>query len=217
MTKYKYILFDWDGCLIKTLDLWLKVNKEIAIKYGADLTFLSDRKFVEISFGKWEKGFSDLGIKDAKHACKEAVTKFLEDVDLLKMYPSATQLLDELVKKNFKLALHTSSYRAWIEKPFRKFAMTRYFKVVVAKDDVIKGKPDPEVIIKALKLLGGNKKEALIVGDSDHDILAGNNAGVDTCLFYPKSNHKFYANNFLSKTKPDYTITELKELLKVVQ
>lgn len=215
--SYKWILFDWDGCLAMTLDLWLRVYRQVASEFDVDTSNLPDKKFVEISFGKWAQGFEELGVKDYDKAYERAIELFKAGTKELELYPGAVALLEELADKGKKMALLTSSYLDWIQEPISRFKLEKYFDVILAKDDVVKGKPDPEIIDKAINLLGATKKQSLIVGDSDKDLEAGNNAGVDACLYYPKSNQKFYTKDFLLKDKPKYVIRNLSELVGIVK
>ena len=55
-----------------------------------------------------------------------------------------------------------------------------YFTVVVALEDSTRHKPDPEPVERALALLNATARNAVYVGDSPHDLLAGRRAGVET-------------------------------------
>lgn len=48
-----------------------------------------------------------------------------------------------------------------------------FFETVVTLDDVTNAKPDPEPVLLALKQLGSEPAEAIMVGDNYHDVLAG--------------------------------------------
>ena len=54
------------------------------------------------------------------------------------------------------------------------------FDLWVCPEDVSNPKPHPEPVWAALKGLGVERDEAIFVGDSPHDIEAGNAAGVAT-------------------------------------
>ena len=54
------------------------------------------------------------------------------------------------------------------------------FEVLIGCDTVERHKPDPAPVLAALGQLGVNAKDAVFVGDSVHDMAAGNAAGVTT-------------------------------------
>ncbi|RCX22487.1 phosphoglycolate phosphatase [Fontibacillus phaseoli] len=53
-----------------------------------------------------------------------------------------------------------------------------YFRSVVGRDRVVKGKPDPEMAILAMHELGVPPEECLVFGDSNADMAMGKQAGV---------------------------------------
>ena len=57
-----------------------------------------------------------------------------------------------------------------------------YFDLVMTADDVIHGKPDPEILTKTIELLGGQVDRALYVGDSTHDLEAAVRLGMPFLL-----------------------------------
>ena len=71
MKHYNYILFDWDGCLAKTLDIWLEAYKQIFSEYGI---YPEDNFITQQIFGDWN-GPSKVGIKDVESYTKKLLTK----------------------------------------------------------------------------------------------------------------------------------------------
>lgn len=211
--RKKYILLDWDGCLAKTLDIWLKVFKEVVNKRGIQVE--DDLEFVEKSFGKWEKGFEAVGVADSVKAYKEALQKVEEEIVKVELYPNAVRLLKGLKLKGKKIALLTSSFRHLVYPAIKKNRLQSYFDLIITKDETIRPKPDPWIVNTALEKLGGDKKHSVVVGDSDHDILLGKNAKVTTVLYYPEHNKKFYRKELLIKHTPDFIITDLLELIEI--
>ena len=58
--------------------------------------------------------------------------------------------------------------------------MARYFEAVVGLESTVRHKPDPEPVRHALARLDAVADGAAFVGDSPHDVVAGNAAGVAT-------------------------------------
>ncbi len=211
---YKYILFDWDGTLAKTLHVWLSAYKKV---FNEEEFNPSDEEIVSKAFSQREKGMENIGSKNADKAWMKVVDEVNNNEVNVELYPNAIKVLDELTKKGYKLALLTQSDRNTVMPAIEKRNLDKYFEVILTKDDVVNKKPDPEIFLKALEKMSGNREDALIIGDSYHDIRGGKNAATDTVAFYPKENEKFFSKSDLEKENPTYLISNLKELIKIVK
>ncbi|HKU18896.1 MAG TPA: HAD-IA family hydrolase [Candidatus Saccharimonadales bacterium] len=209
---YDYILLDWDGNLAKTLDVWLEVKRTLLVKRGI---VLSDEQ-IATSFGAPHEKFTEWGVTDIDLAIQEmdALAKQkLPDVDL---YPAALEVLDALDKAGKKLALITSSLHENVEHTLKRYNMLHYFDAIIANEDTERHKPHPEPLEKALELLGGSKNRAVMIGDSDKDLGAAQNAAIDSILFYPPEHKKFYRLAELQKLKPTYVVEDFRKVLDIV-
>ncbi len=169
----KAILFDLDGVLINSFDSWLVAFNETLEKFGKKRISKGEYKKkylgheLRSTFGKF--GLGD----DAVEYCK---TQFMNNIKEIRIFPEAKKILESLSKK-FKLGLVTNSWAGFVHKTLEYFDLKNYFDVIVTGDDVEKGKPDPEIIIKACKLLGLDQSDVIVVGDERNDVLAGKSAG----------------------------------------
>ena len=213
MKTYLYILLDWDGNLAKTLDIWLHACRVPLEKRGVNL---SDEE-IAASFGQYKKFIGDWGLGDEADdiitETDEIARKKLPHVEL---YPGALYVLETLKEKGKKLALITTSPHLNITHLLEKYDMIRLFDAIVAADDTTKHKPHPEPLEKGLELMGGSKESAIMVGDSDKDLGAAQNIGIDSVLFYPDEHTKFYDKESLKKHNPTYIIDDFKKLLDIV-
>jgi pyrophosphatase PpaX len=212
MKTYKYILLDWDGNLAKTLDIWLEAYREVLVSRGFDIP---DKK-ISASFGDFLSQMQKWGVQDPEQAFKETdviARRRLPDVEL---YPDALEVLIKLDDSNKKLALITTSPHANIGHLLQKYDIARLFTSVVAGDDVAHHKPHPEPLEKALKELGGNKQSAVMIGDSDKDIEAASNFGIDSILFYPPEHNKFYDFEALKLLGPTHIVDDFRKILDLV-
>ncbi|WP_342440489.1 HAD-IA family hydrolase [Paenibacillus sp. FSL L8-0436] len=89
-------------------------------------------------------------------------------------------LLHLLKGQGVKLAVITGKSRRAFEISTGALNMTDFFDITITGDDVDRPKPDPEGIHKALNILGLDPADAVFVGDSNADILAGKAAGLRT-------------------------------------
>lgn len=210
--KYKYILFDWDGTLGKTLDVWFECIKKHLNKRDI---YPTDDQIVK-GFGDWEFGIK-MGVTDNDTFIKELleeVNKKLLDVEL---YNNVFSILETLKLNGVKTALVTSSVRPSVTPALEKYNLSKFFNTILTGEDVINHKPDPEMLYKAMKNLGAVKEETIIVGDGPKDIGAGKNAGIKTVCFYPEDNKKFYNEADIKSFDADFVINDLLEILDIVQ
>ncbi len=212
MKSYNYVLLDWDGNLAKTLDIWLAAT-HLPLKNRGII--VPDFQITNQCFGRPYEGYAELGITDVDVAINEMdayAKKLMPEVEL---YPDALFVLEELRSKGKKIALITTSLRENVEHVLHKYNIQDFFDVVIANEDTIKHKPHPEPLEKALALLGGSKQDAVMIGDSDKDINAATNAGVDSILFYPDEHKKFYELADLQQLSPTYTVDDFRQVIDI--
>ncbi len=212
MKDYKYILLDWDGNLAKTLDIWLDAFRTVL---NQENHYPSDEDIAG-SFGKVLAYFEHLGIKNPTEVYDRADQIGRKSLPNVELYPGALEVLSYFKKIHKKTALITSSPHANIHDVLKHYDMLELFDVIIAADDVANHKPHPEPLLKALDVLGGTADKALMIGDSDKDLGAAQNAGVDSVLFYPDEHKKFYNIEGLKKLAPTYIVDDFKKIMTIV-
>lgn len=80
--------------------------------------------------------------------------------------------LSKLKAEGYKLAVGSNSVRKTVEIMMEKSGLMQYLDLFLSNQDVEKGKPDPEMYIKAIKGLGCKPGECLIVEDNDNGVKA---------------------------------------------
>ncbi|MBU0570099.1 HAD family hydrolase, partial [Patescibacteria group bacterium] len=158
MKKYKYILLDWDGCLAKTLDNWLSAYKKVFAKEGLHPT---TEEVVSKAFSEREQGMVNIGSKDPNVSWSMVVDEVNKNISNVKLYKGAKTVLDALKKQKKKMALHTSSDRKTVIPQLKNHHLLKYFDTILTRDDVVNRKPNPEVLQKALKEIGGTTHQAI--------------------------------------------------------
>lgn len=214
MKTYDYVLLDWDGNLAKTLDVWMHATRAPLEKRGISI---SDREIAIKCFGRPTLGYTELGVTDVDVALREMDELAAAMLPEVELYPDALIVLDELKLAGKKTALITSSPRRNVLKLLDKYEIHHFFDIVIAHEDTEEHKPHPAPLEKALSELGGTKEQAVMIGDSDKDIGAGKNAGVDSILFYPEDHERFYDLDELKRFEPTYIIDDFRAVLGIVQ
>ena len=92
-----------------------------------------------------------------------------------------------------------------------KFCLKEFFNVIVISGEINRRKPSPEIFEKALKTLGVEASKTVFVGDTPNlDVEGPKNVGMRTVLIKRRSVESI-------DPKPDWVITCLTELLKVLE
>jgi HAD superfamily hydrolase (TIGR01549 family) len=80
--------------------------------------------------------------------------------------------LSKLKENNYNLAVCSNSIRNSVHIMMEKSGLLNYLDFFISNEDVAKGKPDPEMYIKAIKKMGHHPEECLIVEDNENGIKA---------------------------------------------
>lgn len=178
----KGIIFDMDGLMIDSERVTYEGYVELCEKLGKTLTV---DMYVQC-LGKpvpqiWDvfyKGFgSDFPapeIMKANHARMAA--QFEQDGVPVK--PGLRPLLDYLKAQGYKTCVATSSTRERVDKILAKADLANAFDETICGDEVERGKPDPEIFLKACQKLHLPPEACLVLEDSEMGIQAASQAGI---------------------------------------
>lgn len=89
------------------------------------------------------------------------------------------ELLEYLKANNYKTIVATSSGRARVDEILKNADLTKYFDDTICGDEVIHGKPHPEIFLTACQKLDVKPEEALVLEDSEAGILAAYDGRID--------------------------------------
>lgn len=205
----KGIIFDLDGVLVHTDELhylaWKKLADTLQIPFtremNENLKGVSRIESLNYILSHSGKSFSDAE-KDFLANKKNQYYKFLltrltekdvaEDVE---------ETLTELRNRDYKLAVGSSSKNAKLILAQTK--LISCFDAISDGNNIKRGKPDPEVFLKAAEFLGLPPAECMVVEDAGSGILAAKSGGFTAVgIAGAKAN-----------PKADYRIDKLSDLL----
>ena len=92
----------------------------------------------------------------------------------------------------------------------------KYFETVVASDDTERHKPHPEPLHLALERMHGSAERAVMIGDTEKDIVAASNAGCDSILFYPPEHQQIHDLDELRAHNPTYVVSNFRDIIDIV-
>lgn len=211
--KYQFILFDWDGTLAETLDVWFFACITSLDIHG--ISNISEKELLS-GFGNFEHLLKSKDINNQSEILQTADKIAKEKLPGIEIYPDALIVLEELYKRNTKIAIITHAPRKNVEYVLNKYNLVNLFSSIITSDDNLQPKPHPESIEESLLRLGAEKEQAIMVGDSASDIKVAHNGEIDCVLFYPPEHSKFYKKVDLEKMNPTFIISSLQDLLGII-
>ena len=175
----RLVIFDLDGTLTDTIpDIEDNVNKTMR-KFGfPEITRDEARRFV----GNGAKVLIERSLKGVMpENFNEIVDFYNESYNFCGspktcVYDGMTELLKELKKEGYLLAVVSNKPQDGTTEVIRKFFGDGLFDYVYGQREGVKTKPDKEPVEIVLKALNVLKKDAVYVGDSEVDALTAINA-----------------------------------------
>ncbi|MFH1649228.1 MAG: HAD family phosphatase [Candidatus Woesearchaeota archaeon] len=161
----KAILFDWNGVIVDDLGAVSRANCDVIKELGGE-TVTAETWFKEIK-QDWHQFFFDHGVakKDIDKALPLMKRFYPKYEEYIKLTRNAKQALDQMKKAGLKIAILSSVDTAGIEFGLKKFGIKEYFDFVISGEDIIKPKPHPEGLQKAIALFNLKPEEILYVDD----------------------------------------------------
>lgn len=174
------VLWDMDGTLVDSEPYWIlsetKLAKEYQFEWGEEdghsLIGLSLYDSAQIIRSK--VGIADLSDQEIIDRLTSSVVEQLGE--RLPWRPGALELLTELRANGIKTALVTMSMRRMATAVADSIGFPA-FDIVVAGDDVSRGKPHPEPYLRAAELLGVDPAECVALEDSKTGVASAESAG----------------------------------------
>ncbi|WP_416147176.1 pyrophosphatase PpaX [Salipaludibacillus sp. HK11] len=177
--KINTILFDLDGTLINTIDLIVASFLYTMEKYYPGEYKREDVvSFIGPPLAETFKNLDPLRMEEMMTTYRTFNHQYHDE--LVKEYEGVKETLEELSSQGYKMAIVTTKRRETAVKGLELMGLEHFFPVVISIDEVTKYKPDPQPLNMALEKLGSSSDEAIMIGDSEHDILGGINTGTKT-------------------------------------
>lgn len=214
LEKIKGVVFDLDGVLIDTEGLQIKAWIKVLKDYGIFLPEVSEKDLLSFRGKSAEFIASQLkkryGLKVQE---KELVRK--RDKYILKIYqkreiklmPQAKEAL-KFFRFFYQIALASTGSKKEILIKLEKSSLKKYFPVIVSREDVKRGKPAPDIYLKAVKKLKLKPQNCLAIEDTQYGVESAKSAGL-FCFAIPNN---FSKNQDFSKA--DKIFKNLKEVKK---
>ncbi len=180
----KAVIFDLDGVIVDTAKYHFTAWKSVSKKLGFNFTHKQNETLKGVSRVKSLDILIDLSGKTISDKEKEAllISKNEEYLSLVaemkadEILEGIVTVLDYLDANKIKYALGSASKNA--PRILKKVGLFDRFHAIVDGNDVIKGKPNPEVFLKAAKKLKIQPENCIVIEDAVAGVTAANSANM---------------------------------------
>jgi HAD superfamily hydrolase (TIGR01509 family) len=166
------VVFDLDGVLLQTEELWDEVRAGLARERGGRYGPEAQRAMMGMSSLEWSRYMRDeVGVPDSpKQISAEVVRRLAARYRTeLPLIPGAVEAVRRIAER-WPLGLASSSNRLLIELALELAGIQHLFKAVVSSEEVPRGKPAPDVYLEAARRLGVAAERCAAVEDSHSGI-----------------------------------------------
>jgi len=181
MNKTSAVIFDMDGLLLATEDVYTEVTSKVVAGYGKVFEWKTKAKMMGRSAGDaYQILIDELNLPLAPHELGQIQEPLLLEgfANALAM-PGAYGLTELLGEKSIPMALATSSSRdLYLVKTERHKDWFRCFDAILTGDDVERLKPEPDIFLEAARRLGREPEQCLVFEDAVAGVSAAKAAGM---------------------------------------
>ena len=186
------IIFDMDGLLLDSEQIYARVWRDAVAAHGAELThehFLSllgrGRKGALKRIGELFGVAIDLTALNA--TLEQLETRYFNE-HAIPTKPGVDEIFAWITARQFKRALATSTVRERALPRLTRAGIVGHFDALVTGDEVTNGKPAPDIFLLAADRLAVAPAECVVLEDSEQGIRAAVAAGM-TAIMIPDLSH----------------------------
>jgi HAD superfamily hydrolase (TIGR01509 family) len=176
----KAVVFDLDGVILDSEELWDEVREGFARERGGRWSDRAQADMMGMSSTEWSQYMHDVvGLPESPDEINREVVERMLD-----RYTQALPLIDgavDAVKRlaaEWPLGLASSSNRVLIDRALEVSGLAPYFQATVSSEEVARGKPAPDVYLEVARRLGVDPVDAAAVEDSANGIRSAHAAGM---------------------------------------
>jgi len=204
------VVFDLDGVLLDTEQVWDEVREEYVRERGGRYDGDIQRAMMGMSSPEWSRFLHEkAGVPDPPdeinaEVVRRMVTRYREQLPLV---PEAREAVERMAAA-WPLGLASSSNRPLIDAALELAGLARFFRATVSSEEVARGKPAPDVYLEAARRLGVPAERCAAVEDSHSGIRSAKAAGM--CVLAIPNPH--YPPDEDALAEADVVLTSIGEL-----
>jgi HAD superfamily hydrolase (TIGR01509 family) len=182
----KHVIFDCDGVLVDSEPLSMRADVMLLREYGIEISEAEAHfRFVGTTFQAMLDMMTEQFCTQFPPGLHEVKNRMLEDLYRaeLQIVDGVRDVLAELKWRGLSISIGSNSPKKRVELAIELTGIAHHFDRIVSFEDVVEGKPAPEIFQRAARLAGAAPTECLVVEDSLTGVKAGFSSGIRTIGF----------------------------------
>ena len=178
----KGLIFDFDGLIVDTETVIYETWANLYQLNGQTLDLADYKQCVGSDFAQFDPS------KELEKRCGKKFDwnelnlqrelKIRENLSSQRERPGIISFIEEAKKNGLKMAIASSSSKAWVVGWVERLEIKHYFSAFLNRDDVKRIKPAPDLFLASCEALEIDTSEALVLEDSENGLKAANAAGI---------------------------------------
>ena len=180
------VILDVDGTLVDSNDAHARAWVDAFAEHGITVAFDHVRRSVGMGGDKLMpevsgiEESSDLGEKIASRRGEIFASTYLPTI---KPFPQVRELLERFLEDGFVLAVASSAKESELGPLLERAGVKDLIAKTTSSDDAENSKPDPDIVLAAIKRAGCPKDRTIMIGDTPYDVAAARRAGIEIVGF----------------------------------
>ncbi|MEW9698942.1 HAD family hydrolase [Paenibacillus sp. SI8] len=182
------VIFDMDGVLVDTEPLYFQIEKDSFRHFGIDVDESEHHGYVGVTLeNMWQQIIHRHGLATPLEEVllhhKSNVVQFITAYADLQPIVQVESWIQWLQERDIPITVASSSSIRLIDIILNKAGLKPYFPNAISGEQVMQGKPAPDIFLHAAAELGIAPSRCLVIEDSHHGVKAAKAAGM-LCIGY---------------------------------
>jgi sugar-phosphatase len=179
------VIFDMDGILIDTEPVWRRIEIEIFKRVGVELRYEDTAETMGtpirdvVRLRHSQQPWSSPSVDEVADEILRRVVEFVATEG--EPIPGAVESVQTATEHGFPVGLASSSSHLLIDAVVDRLKLRPYFAAYSSSEDVVSGKPNPDIYIHNAELLGVAPERCLAIEDSRSGVVSALAAGMICC------------------------------------
>jgi phosphoglycolate phosphatase len=181
MKPYSLLIFDWDGTLMDSAAHITHCMRNAIAYVGAESrTDVQIRDIIGLGL---EEAVQQLYPTAAPSVWRAIVHEYRQEFLVRsthgsELFAGTRETLTQLMQQGYDLAIATGKSRRGLDKVLAETGLAPYFHITRCADET-RSKPHPQMLEEILTDFNAKPSDALMIGDSEYDLLMANNLNMD--------------------------------------